>query len=263
MHVILQFRGGEEGGDEERGRGEKRYWCARRGGCGENGERKKGEMREKESERERQSQSVCLISGRIIWLAGGKLLYQSPKGRSDFLNHFNKLEECDCPDSAAVSVLIRHSALSELATHEPSKHITINGLLSACNGKANPKHIIQIHCHTAKSHVTSYTKKSKIVQPLYSSAGWNNKQTRMIKTVFVLKNAFRIKCGLWNVPCFAILISKAAPLPHYPEAPNYIHKLCLLPAEAFSPTVCYFLLHICLSAWSYVHIITFLFQDCN
>lgn len=26
------------------------------------------------------------------------------KGQSDFLNHFNKLEECDCPDSAAVSV---------------------------------------------------------------------------------------------------------------------------------------------------------------
>lgn len=95
---------------------------------------KKEEMREKESERERQSHLVCLISGRIIWLAGGKLLYQSPQGHSDFLNHFNKLEECDCPDSAAVSVLIRHSALSELATHEPTKHITINGLLSPCKG---------------------------------------------------------------------------------------------------------------------------------
>lgn len=94
-------------------------------------ERKKQRW-EKESKRERQSHLVWLISGRIIWLAGGKLLYQSPKGRSDFLNHFNKLEECDCPDSAAVSVLIRHSALSELATHEPTKHITINGLLSAC-----------------------------------------------------------------------------------------------------------------------------------
>lgn len=100
----------------------------------ENGE-KKEERREKESERERQSHLVCLIFGRIIWLAGGKLLYQSPKGQSDFLNHFNKLEECDCPDSAAVSVLIRHSALSELATHEPTKHITTNGLLSACTGK--------------------------------------------------------------------------------------------------------------------------------
>lgn len=53
-------------------------------------------------------------------LQGGKLLYQSPKGQSDFLNHFNKVEECDCPDSEAVSVLIRHSALSELATHEPT-----------------------------------------------------------------------------------------------------------------------------------------------
>lgn len=79
---------------------------------GENGE-KKEEMREKEGEKERQSHSVCLISGRIIWLAGGKLLYQSLKGQSDFLNHFNKLEECDCPDSA-VSVLIRHTALSRV-----------------------------------------------------------------------------------------------------------------------------------------------------
>lgn len=92
-------------------------------------------MREKESERERQSHSLCFISGHIIWLAGRKLLYQSPKGQSDFLNHFNKLEECDCPDSAAVSVLIRHSALSELATHGPTKHITVNGLLSLCMGK--------------------------------------------------------------------------------------------------------------------------------
>lgn len=109
-------------------------------GCGgrtqgrENGE-KREEMREKESERERQSHSLCFISGHIIWLAGRKLLYQSPKGQSDFLNHFNKLEECDCPDSAAVSVLIRHSALSELATHGPTKHITVNGLLSPCTGK--------------------------------------------------------------------------------------------------------------------------------
>lgn len=83
---------------------------------------------------------VCFISGRIIWLAGGKLLYQSPKGQSDFLNHFNKVEECDCPDSEAVSVLIRHSALSELATHEPTKHIPIKGLLSVCIGWHTLKH---------------------------------------------------------------------------------------------------------------------------
>lgn len=81
-------------------------------------DREKGYERKKESERERQSQSVCLIYGRIIWLAGGKLQYQSPKGQSDFLKHLNKVEECDCPDSGAVSMLIRHSALSELATHE-------------------------------------------------------------------------------------------------------------------------------------------------
>lgn len=67
---------------------------------------------EERKQGKRQSHLVCLISGRIIWLAGGKLLYQSPKGHSDFLNHFNQLEECDCPDSAAVRVLIRHSALS-------------------------------------------------------------------------------------------------------------------------------------------------------
>ncbi|KAI9514196.1 hypothetical protein NQZ68_035223 [Dissostichus eleginoides] len=72
-------------------------------------EREEEEMRVRE--RERQSHLVCLISGRIIWLAGGKLLYQSPKGQSDFLNHFNKLEECDCPDSAAVSVVGEESGL--------------------------------------------------------------------------------------------------------------------------------------------------------
>lgn len=92
-------------------------------------------MREKEGERERQSHSICLISGRIILLAGGKLLYQSLKVQSDFLNHFNKLEECDCPDSAAVSVLIRHTPLSELDTHEPTKHYAINALLSLHTGK--------------------------------------------------------------------------------------------------------------------------------
>lgn len=73
-------------------------------------------MAEKESERERQSHLVCFISGRIIGLAGGKLLYQPPKGESDFLKHFNKLEVCDCPDSITVTVLIRHRALSEPAT---------------------------------------------------------------------------------------------------------------------------------------------------
>lgn len=127
MHVILHFRlSWRVGGDidvqerhEEQGI--------------ENGE--KEQRWAKESKRERQSHLVWFISGRIIWLAGGKLLYQSPKGRSDFLNHFNKLEECDCPDSAAVSVLIRHSALSELATHEPTEYITINGLLSVYTGK--------------------------------------------------------------------------------------------------------------------------------
>lgn len=146
MHVILHFRLAprEKGVGEERGVRRNAEKETRRRDIdvqeghvvkdGENGE-KREEMREKESGRERQSHLVCLISGRIIWLAGGKLLYQSPKGQSDFLNHFNKLEECDCPDSAAVSVLIRHSALSELATHEPTKHIAINGLLSACMGK--------------------------------------------------------------------------------------------------------------------------------
>lgn len=58
---------------------------------------------------------------------GRELLYQPPKGQSDFLNHFNNLGECDCPDSAAVSVLIRHSALSEPATREATEHITRNG----------------------------------------------------------------------------------------------------------------------------------------
>lgn len=77
-------------------------------------------MVEKERERERQSHLVCLISGRIIGLAGGKLLYQPPKGESDFLKHFNKLEECDCPDSTTVTVVIRHRALSEPAIPEPS-----------------------------------------------------------------------------------------------------------------------------------------------
>lgn len=99
------------------------------------GGKRREEMREKERERERQRHLVCLISGRIIWFAGGKLLYQSPKGWSDFREHFNKLEECDCPDSAAVSVLIRHTALSELATHKPTKHITFNGLRSPCMGQ--------------------------------------------------------------------------------------------------------------------------------
>lgn len=86
---------------------------------GGNGE-KREEVVEKERERERQSHLVCLISGRIIGLAGGKLLYQPPKGESDFLKHFNKLEECDCPDSTTVTVLIRHRALSEPAIPEPS-----------------------------------------------------------------------------------------------------------------------------------------------
>lgn len=127
----------EEEGDEK-GRGRKDTDVKqRRGEQGrENGD-KKEEMREKASKKERQSHLVCLISGHIIWLAGGKLLYQSPKGQSDFLNHFNKLEECDCPDSAAVSVLIRHTTLSELATHEPTKHITTNALLSAYIGKSS------------------------------------------------------------------------------------------------------------------------------
>lgn len=117
------------------GRGEILIWKRGMGSKAGKMERKKEEMMVEESKGERQSHLVCLISGRIIWLAGGKLLYQSPKGQSDFLNHFNKLEECDCPDSAAVSVLIRHSALSKLATHEPTKHITINGLLSPCTGQ--------------------------------------------------------------------------------------------------------------------------------
>lgn len=130
MHVILHFRLTRRVG--KGGDGKREAW-----GCKADKMERKGKRweREKERERERQSHSVCFISGHIIWLAGGKLLYQSPKGQSDFLNHFNKLEECDCPDSAAVSVLIRHSALSELATHGPSKHITINGLPSPCTGK--------------------------------------------------------------------------------------------------------------------------------
>lgn len=109
-----------------------------------NGEKKGRDERGRKRDGGRQSHSVCLVSGRIIWLAGGKLLYQSPKGRSDFLNRFNKLEECDCPDSAAVSVLIRHSALSELATHGPSGNINVNGLLRHCTGKANLKLRIEI-----------------------------------------------------------------------------------------------------------------------
>lgn len=79
-------------------------------------ERRRLKEERREVNRRKQSYLVCFIAGRIIWLAGGKLLYQFPKGQSDFLHHFNKLEECDCPDSGAVSVLIRHSALSELAT---------------------------------------------------------------------------------------------------------------------------------------------------
>lgn len=86
---------------------------------GGNGE-KREEVAGKERERERQSHLVCLISGRIIGLAGGKLLYQPPKGESDFLKHVNKLEERDCPDSTTATVLIRHRALSEPAIPEPS-----------------------------------------------------------------------------------------------------------------------------------------------
>lgn len=131
-------------------------------------EKKKGRRERKESERQRRSHMVCLISGRIIWLAGGKLLYRSPKGRSDFLNHFNKLEECDCPASAAVSVLIRHSALSELATHEPTGAHYHECFAIGPHGKANLKRIIKIHCHLFKLCVSSCMRSATLLPKLSS-----------------------------------------------------------------------------------------------
>lgn len=116
--MILYFRRAQRWGRWEIKK-ERRGWACRGERSGGSGE-KREEVVEKERERGRQSHLVCLISGRIIGLAGGKLLYQPPKGESDFLKQFNKLEECDCPDSTTVTVLIRHRALSEPAIPEPS-----------------------------------------------------------------------------------------------------------------------------------------------
>lgn len=115
---------------------------------GGNGE-KREEMAEKERERKRQSHLVCLISGRIIGLAGGKLLYQALKGESDFLKHFNKLEECDCPGSFTVTALIRHRALSVLAIPEPSMLSSICGT-GTPHGKANVRPVFKICHHLTK-----------------------------------------------------------------------------------------------------------------
>lgn len=60
-------------------------------------------------------------------LAGRKLLYQPPKGESEFLKHFIKLGEQECPDDTTVSVLIRYSTLSEWAVPEPSTFSSIHG----------------------------------------------------------------------------------------------------------------------------------------
>lgn len=69
-------------------------------------------------------------------LAGRKLLYQPPKGESDFLKHFNKLGERDCPDITTVSVLIRQRALSEPAIPEPSTFLSIHNTVTL-PGKAH------------------------------------------------------------------------------------------------------------------------------
>lgn len=94
---------------------ERRGWACRRG---EARGLRWGKWREKSRERKWEEETVTLglpHLGAYHRLAGGKLLYQPPKGESDFFKHFNKLGERDCPDITTVSVLIRHRALSEPA----------------------------------------------------------------------------------------------------------------------------------------------------
>lgn len=120
----------------------------KKGGGGHAGEAREvrwGKWREKSRERKWEEETVTLglpHLGAYHRLAGEKLLYQPPKGESDFLKHFNKLGECDCPDITTVSVLIRHRALSEPAIPEPSTFSRIHGTVTL-HGKT---HVGPVFC---------------------------------------------------------------------------------------------------------------------
>lgn len=75
-----------------------------------------------------------------------KNYYQSLECRSDFPSHFNKMEECDCPVSAAVSVLTRHTALSELAIHDETSS-TLRYRKTLCNTGLHCKTRSEINMH--------------------------------------------------------------------------------------------------------------------
>lgn len=126
-YISTMRRDGEGGRLKKKGRG---------GAAGEARGVNWGKWREKSrdgKERKWEEETVTLglpHLGAYHQLAGGKLLYQPPKGESDFLKHFNKLGERDCPDITTVSVLIRHRALSEPAIPEPDTFSSIHGTVT-------------------------------------------------------------------------------------------------------------------------------------